>query len=315
MSRPLRLFTRPRPTTVEITQKTFQSRFLLRPGPKLNRRIIGALAKAKEKYPGRIHGFVFLSDHFHILATFDDVAQMASFMRVFTSILSREAGLENGWRGPIFVRRYHSIELSTEPEVELARLKYLFSNSCKENLVDSPLDWPGVSSAEVSITGEEAVGEWIHRTPLSLARSKGKPVSEQDFAHRLSFLLDPLPSLQHLTSDAYRQVIIDLVRQIEEETAERHALEGSRSLGADSVLCTHPHSQPMQVRESPQPKFHAATRRSRQTLVAALAWIVEAYRRAAERLRSGDRWVEFPPNTFPPHLPFVPGQVASEAPG
>lgn len=305
MSRQLRLFSCPRPTTVEITRKTFQSRYLMRPSPQLNRRIVGALAKAQEAHPARIHGFVFLSDHFHLLATFNDVAQMAGFMHSFTCTLSREIRLATGWKGSVFHDRYRSIELSPEPEIELARLRYIFSNSCKENLVASPLAWPGVSSAEASVSGNALDGEWIHRTPLCHAERGKRSVSEEDFARSLTLRLDPLPSLRHLSVHSHRRIMADLVRQVEEETAKRHAFEKTLWLGAEKILAKDPLSAPREVVRSPAPKCHAASKKARQALLSAVAQIVGAYRRASERLKAGERNVRFPANTFPPPLPFV----------
>jgi len=45
----------------------------------------------------------------------------------------------------------------------------------------------------------------------------------------------------------------------------------------------------------------------RQLLRAAYGEFVDAFRRAAERLKSGDRSVQFPQGSFPPPLPFVGG--------
>jgi len=44
-----------------------------------------------------------------------------------------------------------------------------------------------------------------------------------------------------------------------------------------------------------------------QTLYDAYAWFVAAFRDASEKLCAGDRAARFPPGSFPPALPFVPG--------
>lgn len=306
VSYPIRCFSRPRPTTVEITQKTFQSRYLMRPGRRFNALAIGALAKAQSRYDVAIHGVVFLSNHLHILATFNDCRQMSLFMRYFSSFAAQEIQRLHSWQGKVFPSRYRHVELSEEPAAELSRLRYLLSNSCKEGLVDSPLDWPGVSSAESLVGGEPMKGLWIRRTEMRKALERGLSVTEDDFADHLQLRLEPLPSLGHLSQQAYRMVVVDLIRDIEEETAANHRARGTRPLGAGKVLDAHPHFQPEAPERSPRPWCHAASREARQSIRSAIVWIVSAYRQAAEKLRNGESNVKFPPNTFPPALPFVP---------
>ncbi len=305
MTKPLRLFSRPRQVTAEITQVTFQFRSLLKPDRSLNSKIVGALARAMELYPIELHAFVFLSTHLHIQATFADAKRMSDFMRHFSQKLSKEAGIVHDWDDSVFPKRYHHVELSEEPEVELARLRYITSNSTKEGLVMSPLDWPGVSSAEALVTGEPLQGEWVDRTAYYQARSRGKDVSEADFTEQLELHLSPVPSLAHLPSTEYRQVMIGMVRDIEEETLQRHRENGTVPLGIQAILSRDPHSRPEQKPSSPRPWFHGISRQAREAMRTALIWIVAAYREASERFRQGEYDVAFPEGSFPPARPFV----------
>ena len=305
MGRQLRTFSRPRATTSETLQKTIQSKSLLRPGPRFNPLMVGVLAKAQRLYGGQIHTFVALANHWHLLATFESPKQMADFHRYFNSCLSKEAGIVHDWNDVVFPRRYHHVELSDEPEVELARLRYLLGQGCKEGLVASPLDWPGVSSTEALVTGEPMKGVWVDRTALGIARRRGEDVSEADFSHEMEVRLTPPPSLAHLSSRDYRALIVDLVREIEQETAAMHARRGTTPLGPEAVLKRDPHHQPAAVERSPRPWFHTFRPEVRQAMRAGLLLIVAAYRDAAERLKGGERDVRFPEHTFPPSLPFV----------
>ena len=306
MARALRIFSRPRDVTSEITQVTFQLRKLLQPDQHLNLLILGALAKAMWIYPIRIHAFVFMGTHFHLLATFPDVKRMSDFMKHFTQKLSKEAGLVHAWEGNVFPNRFKHVELSQEPAVELARLRYILSNSCKEGLVASPLDWPGVSSTEALVTGEPMKGLWIDRRGLCRARSRGEKVTEADFTEELELRLSPLPSLAHLDPEAYRRLMIEMVREVEEETAQRHRENGTAPLGVEGVLSRDPHELPRRrPRKTPRPWFHAVSRDVRQAMRTALTYIVVAYREASERYRAGDFGVKFPKGTFPPARPFV----------
>ena len=301
----MRIFSRPQNVTSEITQITIQRRYLLKPDPVLNLRIIGALAKSMERYPIQLHAFVFLSTHLHVLATFSDAKRMADFMRHFTQKLSKEVGIVYEWDGTVFPKRYHHVELSQEPEVDLARLRYIFRNSCKENLVMSPLDWPGVSSAEALVTGEALRGLWIDRTAYNQARSRGRDVTLADFTEELELRLSPIPSQNHLTPHEYRQLMIEIVREVENETLLRHRQNQTAPLGVQAIMDQRPHDRSGDPTSSPRPWFHALSRDAREAMRTALTWIVAAYREAAKRFRSGDFGVEFPEGTFPPARPFV----------
>ena len=188
----MRIFSRPQNVTSEITQTTIQHRNLLKPGP-LNPLIIGALAMSMRRYPIQLHGFVFLGTHLHVLATFVDAKRMADFMRHFTQKLSKEVKKVHDWDAVVFPKRYRHVELSQEPDIDLARLRYIFRNTCKENLVHSPLEWPGVSSAEALVTGEPMRGIWIDRTAYQRAKNRGKEVSVEDFTEELELHPHPGP--------------------------------------------------------------------------------------------------------------------------
>ena len=312
----MRIFSRPQSVTSEITQTTIQHRNLLKPGI-LNPLIIGALAMSMRRYPIQLHGFVFLGTHFHVLATFIDAKRMADFMRHFTQKLSKEVKIAHDWDAVVFPRRYRHVELSQEPGVDLARLRYIFQNSCKENLVHSPLEWPGVSSAEALVTGEPMQGIWIDRTAYQQARSRGKDVSLEDFTEKLELQLTSVPSQTHLAPQEYRQLMIDMVREVEVETCQRHKLDGTAPIGIRAIMDRHPHRRPDKRKKSPRPWFHALSQKAREAMRAALTWIVAAYREAAERFRQGEFDVEFPEGTFPPARPFVAplGPIGPPKPG
>lgn len=314
MSRTIRAFSSPRPTVVETLQQTFQDRPLLRAGPRLNRRMLGVLAKAQALYGLDIHGFVAMSNRWHLMATYQDPRQMARAHCFLSTNLSKEAGRLRDWAGPMFPERYRHVEIAPEPVTETARLKYLLSQGCREGLVASPLDWPGVSCVGSLLSGEPMTGEWIDRTALCRARERGEHVDAEDFTETLEVHLSPIPSLAHLDPEDYRRHMAALVRDIERETAARHRVDGTRPVGAEQVLAVDPHRRPQTVERRPRPWLHASDKEMRRPLRTALIYIVAAYRAAAHELGKGNRNAKFPVHTFPPGLPFVESPPKSMAP-
>ncbi len=290
--------------TVEITQRTIGGRFLLKPSPRLNALIAGCLARAQKITGAAVHAVAVMSNHLHLLASFETVQQMSRFMCHFTTNVSKELGHLYDWPGPKFAGRYKSVPLSDEPEIHERRLKYLLSQGAKEGLVISPHDWPGVHSAKALTIGQMIHGVWIDRTSLFKARQNDPTASEAEFSSEEAVSLTPLPALAHLTPEQYRVRVSEIVQLIEDETLEGHRLKGTAPLGAEAVCRRHPRDRPKQWTTSSKPYFHA-TKAAFRNLMDGFREFVAAYRLAAESLAQGATNVTFPENCFPPGLPFV----------
>ena len=171
----------------------------------------------------------------------------------------------------------------------------------------SPMDWPGLHCAHALVSGVQLWGEWLDRRALYRARLiKGRrDVDATEFITRYPVNLAPLPCWQELSESEVRRRCADMVAEIERDTAATNEALRRKPLGADVVLSQDPHSQPRSSKRSPAPMVHAATKKARALFWAAYQRFVDAYRAAAEKLRQGSRDVEFPPNAFPPALPFV----------
>jgi REP element-mobilizing transposase RayT len=309
MSRKLR-FLRPGSHLVEVTVRTVQGRFLFKPSPGFREIVIGLLARAQSLYPLKIHAVACLSNHLHLLLSPKDIFELAAFMRHFNTNLSKEAARLHDWSGPLLQRRYQAIPVSDEEEVQIARLRYILEQGCKENLVARPSDWPGAHCSEALVQGQPLAGIWFDRTAEYNARRKGASVDPEELATRYQLELAPLPCWEQLPSVTVQRYVAEMVQHIETETRVRHRLEGTRPLGIRSVLKQHPHSRPKSSKKSPAPLCHALSREVRQQLRQAYAAFVESYREAVQRLRRGDFSARFPAGSFLPPGPFPrPGPV------
>jgi hypothetical protein len=110
-----------------------------------------------------------------------------------------------------------------------------------------------------------------------------------------------------LEPEKRRELIANLVKEIEEEAAAARKREGVKVAGAKAVLAHPPHTCPEKLKKGPAPLFHAASAGMRQFLWSLYAEFVGKFRDAAEKLRAGDLSAVFPHGCFPPALPFVPG--------
>ncbi len=289
----------PSEALVEVTCRVIQRRFLLRPSPVLNEIIIGTLARGQRRYGMRVCGFVYLSNHCHLLLYPTDARQLADFMRYVNSKIAREVGRLHDWREKVWGRRYVDIEVSKEPEAQVHRLRYLLRQGVKEGLVASPKHWPGASSTKALLRGEELEGVWIDRTEQFRAHERGEHNPDALFTSRERLELSPLPCWEHEPESRWRSEVRRMVREIEKEAPEQ-------ILGKEAILAQHPHDRPSTpANRTPAPRFHAIQGSVRRALEAGYALVVLAYRQAAEDLKRG-AVADFPAGCFRPGLGFVP---------
>ena len=224
MSRPIR-FIPQNGSLVEVTVRTFQSRFLLRPSLVLNQVIGGVLGRAQRRLGVLCHGVVFASNHFHLLLTVDDANQLSRFMEYVDSNLAREVARLLDWPNRVWSRRYQAILVSGEEAAQVERFRYLLSHGCKEGLVARLRDWPGVHSVRALLDGEPIRGLWFDRTKEYAARNRGEDFDRLKYATEETFELTPLPCWAHLSPEAYRERVAALVEEIEREaeTAEKRS--------------------------------------------------------------------------------------------
>ncbi len=291
------------PRLVEVTARAVQRRFLLRPSPKVNAIILGALARAQRKYGMKVCYCVYLSNHGHLLLWPDDSKQLADFMRYAHSKIAKELGRIHDWRGGIFERRYTAIELSEEETQPEKRLRYLLAQGCKERLVASPRHWPGATSLRALTDGQELRGIWIDRTAQYRARENGHRAPERNFTEEERLEITPLPTWGDLSESQRQAKVRSIVREIEAET------EGHKVLGRKAILEQDPHGRPSSHPErTPAPRFHAIARGVRRALEEAYQWFVIEYRRAAEALQAG-KPADFPPGCFLPAGRYIPLRI------
>lgn len=299
---------------VEVTCRSIQGRYLLRPSEELKSITIGVLGRAQRLFQVEIHAFVFLSNHYHLLVSVEDALQLSQFMNYLNSNLAREAGRLHRWREKFWGRRYQAIVVSNEDAAQFERLRYILSHGCKEGLVARPRDWPGAHCVDALLARVPLTGLWFDRTREYSARLRGETADRLKYSTKEMVQLAPLPCWQRLSKGAYRRRVTRLVRQIETETADRHSREGTRPLGRDSILSQDPHGRPSKIKRTAAPAFHAASKAVHHELRIAYSWFLSAYREASHGLRCGNSIPQFPRGSFPPSLPFS-GRDPVLAPG
>lgn len=307
MGRPLRYVPPGQP--LEVTNRTFQGRYLLLPRGEVRPIVLGALGRAQRRFGMPIHAFTFASNHFHILLTPRDAEHLADFMELFESKLAREMNRLYEWSGSLWDDRYHSIPIEADEETQIDRLRYILSHGVKENLVARAGDWPGANCVRALSEGETLQGKWYDRTAQYNASRWGREIDPEGFCAEEEVVLTPLPCWAHLSEEEIRDLVRGMIREIETVAASRHRAQGTRPAGVRAILAHHPHERPQKLGRSSRPWFHAKTREGRAWMREAYRLFAEAFRDAAQLLARGVLEPGFPEGSFPPGRPFVPHQA------
>ena len=301
MGRPIRLF---EPGRLQfITQRTIHGRLLLRPNHGINNILGAALARACQKFKVKIYAFVFLSNHFHLIASKED-GNLADFMQWLNSVIAKRVGRQVGWRDKFWARRY-SAEPILDDEAALERLRYVLAHGVKEGLVERASEWPGLTCIPELLHDVRRVFRWLNGTARHESQLRGERRQDSDFESNEVISISLLPCWAGLSKKEVRDELLEHLADVEREAAGMRSHKPA--LGVEGVLQQDPHSEPTTLKRSPRPLCHGSTRSIRNAFKETYRAFVDAYRQACAQLQAGESGsgVEFPPYCFRPGAPWV----------
>lgn len=273
----------------------------MRPGTEARELILGIVGRGMTLYPEvSIYGFVFLSNHTHLLISSIDGAKMASFIGYIKMNIAREIGRLHGWTGSLWRKGYKPIPIVDEG-AQVERLRYLLSHGVKEGLVARPEDWPGASSLPWFLGGS-LFGKWIDRSRRRKQPRDSQTPQQASEVIEYPVLITALPVWKSLTKDQIAKHVTALIDLI----VETH--HGRPILGVKKVLNLDPHESPRKPPSRPAPLCHATSRRARDIFHAAHKTFIIAFRTAAIAVKNGVELVRagFPPGSFARAGRFMP---------
>src|SRR5688572_8016327 len=109
---------------VEVTFKTVGDKFLLRPSAAINALILCVLARALSLYSIQLHGFVFMSNHVHLLLSAPDGSVVARFLAHLKGNLARGIKLITGHEGNVWQGRC-KVRPVLDDAAAIDRLRYI----------------------------------------------------------------------------------------------------------------------------------------------------------------------------------------------
>jgi putative transposase len=283
---------------VEVTFRTQEERFLLRPSHEVNEIILGCLGRAHHRYPElSLHVVSFLSNHGSFVCTPPNAFVLWSFMRDFLSTTAKRLNRHHRRTGTFWARRYRAIPILDEESLD-GRFAYCLLQGTKENLVWSAREWPGVSSVAALSGGPALVARWrdesreyelerLRKRRIARAAERGQDLevpAVPEVWHEYPVVLSPMPHWRPLGPEDRRARVAKIVRNDEIETRARHLRDGTQPLDVRAVLAAGPLERPVTSKRSPAPPCHTRTAALRRGFRAAMRAFVDSLRAVVHRL-------------------------------
>ncbi len=270
-------------TTYMVGRRCTERRFYLRPSTWLNTVALFLLAVFAHMCGMEVHGFTFMSNHYHLMIT-DTSGRLPEFMRRFNRHLALATKFYHRIGGTVFDPSvsYHAMPLLT-PEAVLDKLSYMTLNPVTAGLVARPEQWDGLST-----------------TPEQLGTVLAEGLQVPSFFKKVTW---PIPARLVLTMPpALRdwdrdEVVSTLERLIETRRRQVRGpfqgMERVRQTPVTSCPTTEPSPTPQRI-----PTFSTKHRELYLKAQVALRGFRRAYRTALLLFRDGHFSTPFPEGTW-----------------
>jgi REP-associated tyrosine transposase len=223
--------------TLVVVHRCSEQRYFLLPRRLVNRLVAFLLAHYATKHGILLHGFVFMSNHFHLVLT-DTRGRLPLFMGEFDAMASRVLNHLLGRRGHFWeAGSYASWPLKTQVDV-LHQLAYVAANPVEAFQVKDPSRWRGLVSLPADVGTSRAVAP----PPMGLF-GRGHEGSSLPDTATLTLSVPPYFSDPARFRALYRRALAHVLHALHQR-AGRYA-------GRDAVLRLDPFSAPESARSGP----------------------------------------------------------------
>ncbi len=286
-------------TTYLVTRKCIRGQFFLIPNKEFTALILYAIARAQKNCPVQIHGFCFMSNHFHMVLTDPDGLTGPRFIGEMDSFIAQLINRKLDQDGPIWnsAQRPNWCAL-TDENACWEKIVYTLVNPVNAGLVESNRWWPG------AITTVKILRKGIVKTKRPELVFSGEE-SEEAWRH-LNIELTKFPGAAGMDSEKYLRKLDDMVRAEEAKIVAERANQNKGFMGAKRVQ-ELPHTT-FPLKESK--KANKGKKKNLRPLAAgsgSKAWLkiylafLGLYEKCREMLLDGIRNVEFPKGTYMMH--------------
>jgi REP element-mobilizing transposase RayT len=297
----------------EITTRVTDGTHLMRPDDAVTDIVLGCIGRAQSLYKLKIHAFVFMSNHYHMLVSPADAKHLTCFTRHLNSNTAREINRLRDRSGAFWGRRFKGIPVSMQADDQIERLDYVLKHGVKEGLVPRVRDWPGASSVPWLVGSGQLQGTWRDRTA---AHNANRRVNFKELPGQFDIVYDiemsPLPCWVQKAAKSWRAEVRGMVADIDQEAARTRETEAAMSgkspevVGVEAVLQGDPWNRTAKPTSKRAPCLLTRSAALRRRYRSRLRSIEIAYREASVAYRNGNAKAVFPQGVFRPMGSFVP---------
>ena len=218
----------------------------------INEAIWGILARARSLYDISVCHFVFMPNHFHMLAVINSSEDTSSFIGYIkqetAAVINRICGVR---QNTIWTDSFDCAIVLT-PDKVIDRIKYIYKNPAKAHLVKSISDYPGVSSWNMFKNGiNKTKHVWLKRSQFyrienlhalsESAQSKIIAKMTEDnpgyhtFELKPNAWLDCFSEFNNVDRDAFNKSLIKEILVEEREIVHEHGILGRECLKTQPI--------------------------------------------------------------------------------
>lgn len=271
---------------------------------KLERAILGYIAKFTKRYRVKLYAFGIEGNHLHSTALFPECNRSA-FKRDLNSCVARAVPryVPTYPGGSLWARRYSSEYLPGNEDVE-KQFFYTVLQPVSDGLVDSIFDYPEYNCFSDAVHGRERKFEVINWAAYNEARRWKVEVNISDFTETVTLKYERLPGYEHLSQQEYAAL---MYKKLQSYTKEAIIKRNKPAVGAQIVRNRIPGAKPKQTKKSGRyshrPRVLSACPKRREQCTNWYFKVYFEYKEASRIFRSGKLSVKFPPGTYrPPHF-------------
>ncbi|MFT3693309.1 MAG: hypothetical protein QM831_09235 [Kofleriaceae bacterium] len=270
-----------------VTRRTTQRMFLMTPSEETDNAFLYCVAEAAERFQIQVLLPQEMSNHHHTVV-FDPHGRIIEFTAHFHKMFAKCMNALLGRSENFWSTDPPSIVLLADYETVLRELAYTAANPVLSHLVERVDDWPGPATYRALLDQQPIVAT----RPRFFFREDG--IMPKTITLRLT-----IPSVVGETGAVLKR-LSELVALAENDMrAERHR-SGRGVVGRKNILRQSRQASPVSVepKRRLRPRFAAATRQLRNTLIRAQVAFIEAYQSARAAWLAKRKNALFPPGTY-----------------
>ncbi len=286
-----------------ITTRTLGSRLWFINNPELNYKVIAYLAKYQKVYNVKIHAFVFMGNHYHLIARFPD-RNKSAFMRSFNSIVAKlTSSIARNFDGKVWARRYSDQVIKGDDAVE-HYFFYAALNPILAGITQQSEDFENYNSFTFSLRSTPKSYKLFNRTAYYNAKRWSNDVRHSDYVEKFQLILERLPGYEDYSSEEYINLLKDKFHERKSIVIKERRDAGRGFMTKKLRLKATPGSIPRSTKTSSRYSFRPLVltlcKEMKQQFLNFYFCLLQSYKESSIQFRKGYINVIFPPGTYKP---------------